>query len=146
MYSRNDKTSSAEAAHRMEKRNLDALGEQQLAIMNALWERGPSSVHDVRAALGNKKLAYTTVLSTLQKLEKAGWVTHETQGRVYLYRPTCTRAAAGGNSLKAMIARLFRGDPLLLLENLIDETALSAKDLTRLRKMIDDRRKEPRHD
>jgi predicted transcriptional regulator len=109
-----------------------------------LWDRGEASVHEVRECLGRRKLAYTTVLSTMQKLEKAGWLTHDTRGRTYVYRPACSRTAARVLSLKAIIARCFRGDPLLLVENLIGETALGDDELARLRKMIDERRKELR--
>lgn len=128
----------------MAELNLDSLGDQQLSVMNVLWDAGAATVHEVREKLKHRKLAYTTILSTMQKLEKSGWLTHETRGRTYVYRPTCSRSKARASSLMAMITRLFRGDPLLMMENLLDETALDESDLTQLRKMIDQRRKELR--
>jgi len=58
----------------MDNNSIDSLGELQRAVMEAIWEMGEASVHDVREVLARrKKLAYTTVLTVMQKLEKAGW-------------------------------------------------------------------------
>ena len=127
----------------MSERSLDSLGRQQLAVLNVLWDMGEASVHDVRQRLARRRpLAYTTVLSTLQKLEKLGWVVHEARGRTYIYRATCSRSAAGARSARSLVARLFRGDPLALFESLIEQTPLDADELKKLRRMIDERRKE----
>ena len=126
----------------MVQRGLDSLGPKQLAVLGVLWDLGQASVHEVRDRLDRRKPpAYTTVLSTLQKLERLGWVRHEARGRTYIYRATSSRSAARLGSLRALIARFFRGDPLLLMENLLDEEPLGPKDLERLRRMIDARRK-----
>jgi len=66
---------------------LDDLGQLQRAVIEVVWELGEASVHQVRKRLAcKKKLAYTTVLTAMQKLEKAGWLRHRTQGKsLYLY-------------------------------------------------------------
>ena len=72
----------------MAKRSLDDLGDLQSAVMNAVWDLGEATVVQVRDRLAaDKELAYTTVLSVLQKLEKAGWLKHRTDGRSYVYLP-----------------------------------------------------------
>ena len=67
----------------MTRKRLDELGSLQLAVMEVLWKKGEGSVQSVREALARKKKspAYTTILSVLQKLEKAGWVGHRAEGR-----------------------------------------------------------------
>lgn len=126
---------------------LDDLGELQRAVLNALWDLGPSSVQDVldKASL-DRPLAYTTILSTLQNLEKAGWVSHQREGRAHIYTPTRTRAQAGATSLRSFIKRTFAGDPALLLQTLIEHETLGKQDLARLRAMIDARKKETKHE
>ena len=75
---------------------LDDLGQLQRAVIEVVWELGEASVHQVRKRLSSKKkLAYTTVLTAMQKLEKAGWLRHRTQGKSYIYLPTWTREEAG---------------------------------------------------
>ena len=122
---------------------LDDLGELQRAVIEVVWELGQASVHQVRKELSRKKkLAYTTVLTAMQKLEKAGWLRHQTKGKSYIYLPTRTREEAGANSVRKFMERMFDGDALLMFQHLMQESKLSEKELQELRKMIDEKRKE----
>ncbi len=131
------------ASRNQSPRRLDELGSLQQAVMEALWTQDEATVEQVRAVLGGNP-AYTTVLSVRQKLEKADWVGHRTQGRAYVYSAARSREQAGANALWKFVDGVFRGDPLLLFENLIDGDRLGDTDLTALRKMIDDKREERR--
>jgi len=122
---------------------LDDLGELQRAVIEVVWERGEASVHQVREKLSRKrKLAYTTVLTAMQKLEKAGWLRHRSEGKVYIYAPTRTREEAGARSVLKFLDRIFDGDALLMFQHLMRQDKLSDAELEDLRKMIDDKRKE----
>jgi len=131
------------ASRSQSPRRLDELGSLQQAVMEALWTQDEATVEQVRAVLGGNP-AYTTVLSVLQKLEKADWVGHRTQGRAYVYSAARSREQAGASALWKFVDGVFRGDPLLLFENLINGDRLGDTDLTALRKMIDDKRQERR--
>jgi BlaI family transcriptional regulator, penicillinase repressor len=129
----------------MAKRSLDDLGDLQSAVMNAVWDLGEATVVQVRDRLASdKELAYTTVLSVLQKLEKAGWLKHRTDGRSYVYLPKRSRDDAGKSALRQFTERLFGGDPLVVFEHLLDDDRLTAAELAELRKMLERRRKELR--
>ena len=122
---------------------LDDLGKLQRSVIEVVWELGEASVHQVREELNHKKkLAYTTVLTAMQKLEKAGWLRHRTEGKVYIYAPTRTREQAGANSVRKFLDRIFDGDALLMFQHLMRQSKLSDKELQELRKMIDEKRKE----
>ncbi len=122
---------------------LDGLGELQRAVIEVVWELGEGSVHQVREKLGRKKKpAYTTVLTAMQKLEKAGWLRHRAEGKVYVYAPTRTREEAGARSVRKFLDRIFDGDALLMFQHLMRQDKLSDTELGELRKMIDDKRKE----
>ena len=122
---------------------LDDLGELQRAAIEVVWNLGEASVHQVRKELARKKkLAYTTVLTAMQKLEKSGWLRHRTEGKVYIYAPTRTREQAGDKSVRKFMERIFDGDALLMFQHLMRQSKLSDKELGELRKMIDDKRKE----
>ena len=122
---------------------FDELGSLQRAVMEVVWEKGEASVSDVRRALGrSKRSAYTTVLTVLQKLEKAGWVKHRSEGRTYIYSAKRSREDEGARSLKGYLDRVFQGDPLVLFEHLMDDYRLDDETLTALRKMIDAKRRE----
>jgi BlaI family penicillinase repressor len=126
----------------MSRGSLDDLGELQKTVMEIVWTLGEASVNQVRAKLGRRKLAYTTVLSVMQKLDKAGWLTHREERRAYVYQPVMSREEAGRSSLRQFIKRVCGGDPIAMFQHLLDDQELSAGDLAELRKMIDKRRKE----
>jgi len=122
---------------------LDDLGQLQRAVIEVVWELGEASVHQVRKELSQrKKLAYTTVLTAMQKLEKAGWLRHRAEGKVYVYSPTRTREEAGAKSVRNFLDCIFDGNALLMFQHLMHQSKLSERELTELRKMIDDKKKE----
>jgi BlaI family penicillinase repressor len=122
---------------------LDDLGQLQRAVIEVVWNLGEASVHQVRKELAyKKKLAYTTVLTAMQKLEKAGWLRHRTEGKVYIYSPTRTREQAGEKSVRKFVERMFDGNALLMFQHLMSQSKLNDKELQELRKMIDEKRKE----
>jgi predicted transcriptional regulator len=123
--------------------SIDDLGTLQRAVLETVWERGEATVHDVLAHLPSERpLAYTSVLSTLQVLEKLGWVTHRTEGRTYVYRATRSRDEAGKRSLRKFVQGVFRGNALLLFQHLLEDDHLSPEELASLHRMIDRRRQE----
>src|SRR5271170_5741242 len=130
-------------AERMGRASIDKLGTLQKAVMEAVWELGEATVQQVRDRVDREPLpAYTTILSVMQKLEKAGWLTHRPEGRSYIYQPIRSREEAGATSLRTFIERVFRGDSLLLFQHLLDDEELSDGDLKTLKTMIDRRRKD----
>ena len=129
----------------MKRKALDDLGELQRTVLETVWERGEASVHQVRERLTRKKrLAYTTVLSAMQKLEKAGWLEHRSEGKSYVYVPTATREEAGAGSVRGFLKRVFEGDAVAMFQHLIRESDLGDAELSELRAMIDEKRKERR--
>ena len=66
------------------------MGPLEIAVMEILWERGESNVHDVVEKLG-RPLAYTTVMTTLDRLYKKGWLARHKADRAFRYAPRQTR-------------------------------------------------------
>ena len=126
----------------MANRSIEELGRLQRDVMEAVWDLGEASVHQVRDGLGRaKQPAYTTILSVMQKLEQAGWLNHRSQGRLYVYTPTMTRRQAGATSLRRFIDRVFEGDPLVLFQQLVEDPNLGERDVAEIRRMLDQRKK-----
>ena len=131
----------------MARKRLDELGSLQMAVMEALWMAGEATVQAVRDSLaGDRTPAYTTVLSVLQKLEKAGWVKHRREGRNYVYMPRRSRAEEGASAMRSFVDGVFRGNPALAFQHLIDDERLSDEDLAALRAMIEAKRQERQDD
>lgn len=119
------------------------LAELQLAIMQVLWDRGESTVSDVRDALNaSRPLAYTTVGTMLSKMEANGQVAHRSDGRVNIYYPLLERSEVSRSMLTDLTERLFRGDVSDLLCTLLDGCEVSSEELQRLKQIIAERQKE----
>lgn len=108
---------------------------RELDVMSVLWERGPSTVAEVRKALADE-LAYTTVLTVLRILEEKGHVTHTPEGRSHRYRPLVERVEAGDSALRRITRKLFAGSPELLLTRLVEGTDLSDDELRRMHELL----------
>jgi BlaI family penicillinase repressor len=117
------------------------LGDLQLRIMQVLWDRGPATVADVLEQLGPQvDLAYTTVATMLRKMEDRGLVTHESQGRKFVYQA----AVAAGDVTKSMandlVDRLFEGSVAGMVNHLLTTREVSQAELDELQKLIEARK------
>jgi BlaI family penicillinase repressor len=127
----------------MTGKSLDDLGRLQRAVMEVVWDLGRATVHQVRLRLTHRKdLAYTTVLTAMQKLEKAGWLRHRNKGNRYVYYPTRTRDQASAKSLSNFIKHVFDGDAVLMFQHLIRQGDLTDDELRELRNLIDRKRRQ----
>lgn len=64
-------------------------GELEARVMECLWAAEvPRTVRDVHTELAAERtLAYTTVMTVMDKLHRKGWLAREPVGRAYAYRP-----------------------------------------------------------
>ncbi|MGF1432351.1 BlaI/MecI/CopY family transcriptional regulator [Kitasatospora sp. LaBMicrA B282] len=71
------------------------LGELENAVMTRLWRwNRPVTVREVLLDLSaEREIAYTTVMTVLDKLYRKGWLRRERAGRAYRYAPVSTREA-----------------------------------------------------
>jgi BlaI family transcriptional regulator, penicillinase repressor len=116
------------------------LSDRELDVMAVLWARGSGTVTEVRESLTDP-LAYTTVLTVLRTLEEKGFVGHEEEGKAHRYTPLVARERAGRSALTRMIEKLFEGSPELLVTQLVSDRRLSAEEIRRLRRVLDERLK-----
>lgn len=71
---------------------MRTLGELEREVMNQLWAADtPLSVRAVMASLPNQDLAYTTVMTVLDRLGRKELVTRIRSGRAFLYSPAHAR-------------------------------------------------------
>jgi predicted transcriptional regulator len=114
------------------------LGDLQLAILRALWNRSEAPVSEVHDALSDRGLALTTIATMLRKMEEKGLVSHRGQGRQFLYRAEVDPDLVQRNLVGDLVARLFDGDPLALVNHLLREGEIELSELDGLRKQVAD--------
>ena len=103
----------------------------ELRIMQVLWRLGGSTVSAVQAEL-DPPLAYTTVQTMLNILERKGKLRRELEGRAYVYTPKVTEARALGQGVRDLIDRMFGGSSEELVMSLLKSRQLDAEKLAEL--------------
>jgi BlaI family penicillinase repressor len=112
------------------------LTDREADVMQILWERGPSVVAEVRAALRDE-LAYTTVLTILRTLETKGYVSHTEEGRGHRYLAKVKQQAARKSALRHLTSKFFKGSTELLFAQLVSEKNLRPDQIRRMRELLD---------
>jgi BlaI family penicillinase repressor len=98
------------------------LGPLEHRVMDVLWRRKEANVRDVHEEFG-VGVAYTTVMTTLDRLYKKGLLTRWKVGRAFQYAPTATREERRRSLTAKLVESLLaqhEHEPLPLLSNLVD--------------------------
>ncbi len=83
----------------------------ELECLNALWILGEAKVQAVRDHLAQRRqLAYTTVLTMLDRLARKQLVARRKHGRSFLYTPAVSRETVRRAAIKELVDSLFDGD------------------------------------
>jgi predicted transcriptional regulator len=135
---------------RFEKILGGALGPLENTLMGILWSKGDSSVRDVADKL-DRPLAYTTVMTTLDRLFKKGLLTRRKSARAFYYSPRWSRreweqkqagdlvaglladSQAPGELLISCLLDAVSGQDAALLDDLERKIRLKRKELDRRR-------------
>lgn len=109
----------------------------ELQIMQVLWNKGPSTVQAVQQSLSGDPLAYTTVQTMLNILQRKGKVKRKLLGKAYEYRPVLSRDKALREATSDMLDRMFGGSVEALLMSLVKSSQLNADKLAKVQKLIE---------
>jgi predicted transcriptional regulator len=91
----------------------------ELECLKALWNLGEGNVKDVRRAIAaNRNLAYTTVMTVLDRLARKGGVARRKVGRSFVYAPVLRRENLRRLAIRDLVDRFFDGSEDALLEYL----------------------------
>jgi predicted transcriptional regulator len=64
------------------------LGALETAVMELLWRESPQTVNEVEEKLRRRReIAHTTVLTTLDRLHRKGYLKREKSGKAFVYTP-----------------------------------------------------------
>jgi predicted transcriptional regulator len=117
------------------------LGELEKAVMEALWQSAPGTVRDVSQTLASRGLAYTTIMTTLDRLYKKGLLEREKSGHAFCYWPTMGREAYE----RRLVADILGGLPMAsreaLLSGFLDYAVTDETTLDALERLIAERKR-----
>ncbi len=112
--------------------------DREFEVLKILWKKEKTTVREVWNVLrkADPDLAYTTVLSVFQVMEKKGFVAHETVGKAYLYYPLQQKQGTLKALVGNFVSRVFDGAAGEFLLHGIEIGKLSTEELDRLEEQI----------
>jgi len=118
----------AEARKTQQDRPTDA----ELALLNVLWERGPSTVREVHESLPRGvRRGYTTTLKLMQIMVQKGLLARDTSQRSHVYRALSSGQEMQGRLVDDLARRAFQGSSAkLVLRALEGEQAPFRRDIS----------------
>jgi BlaI family transcriptional regulator, penicillinase repressor len=116
------------------------LGEVEQAVMDYIWSNGPSSAEACREALASSRpMKDSTIRTVLRRLEEKAYLTHQIQGRTFIYQASDARQSVAVRAVRSIIDRFCGGSAEELVLGMVDNAVLSRKQLERLARRIEEK-------
>lgn len=111
----------------------------ELEVLKVLWDQSPISVRDVmnRLAERGRRLAYTTVMTFLERLEQKRCVRSRKEGAARLWEPAITRDRVERSRLGTLLDEMYDGAAAPLVLRLVAEDRLTPDEISELQALID---------
>ena len=115
----------------------------ELAVLKALWQRGPLTAKAITAELypNGTESEFASVHSFLQRLEQKGLVNRDRSSYVHLFSATVSQADITAQELESLAARLGESSIAPLIMCLVEQKRLSEKEASEIRKLLDNYKK-----
>jgi predicted transcriptional regulator len=83
----------------------------ELLCLSALWTLGEGNVREVQEIVARTRpLAYTTIMTVLDRLVRKGKLSRRKMGRAFLYKPEASREEMRRAAIRELVDSLFEGD------------------------------------
>ncbi len=116
---------------------LKTLGEVEQAVMDYIWSHGPVTAKvAVKPSPRTRPMKDSTIRTVLRRLEEKGFLTHEIDGRTFVYRASDARQNVAVRAVKGIIDRFCGGSAEQLVLGMVDNAVLDRKQLERLARKI----------
>jgi predicted transcriptional regulator len=113
------------------------VGEQELALLHHLAERGAASVGEVAETFGRERgWARSTVLTMMERLRRKGLLTRRVIDGVYRYRAKSSAAALLTGAVRRFVERHLAGSVSPVVAYLTEATDVSDEDLKELKAIV----------
>lgn len=111
----------------------------ELAILQILWNRGPSTVREIHEILSKEKdVGYTSALKILQIMTTKGIVKRNEDGRAHVYEANQPAEKTKRQFATDVLQRVFRGSASQLMQHALAGRRSSKKEIEELRRLLDE--------
>ncbi len=113
------------------------LGRVQLLIMQVLWDKGRATAREITDAINaSEPIAHSTVQTLLRGLEEKGAVSHEAEGRTFVFLPLVAEDKFKRSATRELVERVFGGNAATLVAHLLKNEKVSREEVDEIRKLI----------
>jgi predicted transcriptional regulator len=125
---------------------VDPLGELEAAVMEVVWKHSPVTARDVCDRLrGKKQRAYTTIMTTMDRLYRKGLLGRRKEGMAWCYEPALTAPQFSRALADSLAGRILLAHQDTALSAFVDAAAdVDETLLDRLRNLIDAKKRRAR--
>src|SRR6187551_1641343 len=117
-------------------KTLPKLARLELQILEILWARGHASVREIQEGFPEPRPAYTTVQTTVYRLEAKGALRRTRKiGNAHIFEATTTRASVQTRLLKELLG-LFGGSARPVMAHLVEMGKISREDIEDAQKLL----------
>lgn len=110
--------------------NNRLLTEVELELMTIIWSLEKAAVKDVISHLPkDRNLAYTTVATVMKVLEQKGFLECKKDSYAHVFYPTIKKQEYEGTCIDHMVANVFDGEPVALVQRLLDAKKLKKDEI-----------------
>jgi BlaI family transcriptional regulator, penicillinase repressor len=115
----------------------DRISSAEHEVMEVLWQDSPLTAAEVADRVPTEKgWSIRTVKTLLSRLLAKGVLTHEEEGRRYLYRPAVARDDYVAQESRRLLDRLFGGRVTPLVAHLAERDVLSERDIAEIEALL----------
>jgi predicted transcriptional regulator len=125
------------------KLSFQPLGELEQAVMEVIWGHFPTTAREVCDRMtGRWERAYTTIMTTMDRLHRKGLLRREKDGLAWRYEPAFSKASFEKMLADGLAASILEAHGDTALAAFVDAAAkVDESMLDRLRQLIERRRK-----
>ena len=116
---------------------MERISDAEFAVMEVLWDEAPLTAAEVAERVpAERSWSIRTVKTMLSRLLEKGVLSHEEEGRRYLYRPAVRREDYVARESRKLIDRMFGGRVTPLVAQLAERNRLSAEDIAEIEALL----------
>lgn len=121
------------------KKTLTPLSPAETEILRLVWQLNGPTVQQVCDTLpAGRQITYATVQTMLRRLEKKGYLRHESRGKAHVFIPAVRRDQVLGSAVRSFLDKLFGGDAVPLVQYLAENKHITAADVEQLKTLLNE--------
>ena len=120
-----------------QKLGMNALGDLEVDVMGIVWSLNKATVKDVFEVMYKRRgLAYTTIMTVMNRLAIKGILEQDKTTVPYIYRPLIKRDQMANSMIGEVVDRLLEGSAGAVVSYLIDGGKIKGEEIADLKALI----------